>query len=45
MLTDILEPVPATFRDQMPFLKHNLKARALAQPDANNRTLETEICG
>lgn len=40
---DRMEPVLATFRDQVLFLKHNLNARALAQLDATNRTLEADI--
>lgn len=38
-----MDPVLATFRDQVLFLKHNLNARALAQLDATNRTLEADI--
>lgn len=38
-----MEPVLNTFRDQVLFLKHNLNARALAQLDETNRTLEADI--
>ena len=38
-----MEPVLATFRDQVLYLKHNLNARALAQLDRTNRTLEADI--
>lgn len=38
-----MEPVLNTFRDQVLFLKHNLNARALAQLDQTNRTLEADI--
>jgi hypothetical protein len=38
-----MDPVLATFRDQVLFLKHNLNARALAQLDSTNRTLEADI--
>ncbi len=40
---DRMEPVLTTFRDQVLYLKHNLNARALAQLDATNRTLEADI--
>lgn len=40
---DRMDPVIATFRDQVLFLKHNLNARALAQLDTVNRTLEADI--
>ncbi len=38
-----MEPVLATFRDQVLFLKHNLNARALASLDTTSRTLEADI--
>lgn len=38
-----MDPVIATFRDQVLYLKHNLNARALAQLDSTNRTLEADI--
>ena len=38
-----MEPVIATFRDQVLYLKHNLNARALSQLDSTNRTLEADI--
>ena len=40
---DRMEPVLATFRDQVLFLKHNLNAQALASLDTTNRTLEGDI--
>ncbi|MBL9201389.1 MAG: DUF2959 domain-containing protein [Opitutaceae bacterium] len=40
---DRMDPVLATFRDQVLYLKHNLNARALAQLDSTNRTLEADI--
>lgn len=40
---DRMDPVLATFRDQVLFLKHNLNARALTQLDATHRTLEADI--
>lgn len=40
---DRMNPVLSTFRDQVLFLKHNLNARALAQLDSTNRTLEADI--
>ncbi|MDO8543354.1 MAG: DUF2959 domain-containing protein [Opitutaceae bacterium] len=38
-----MDPILATFRDQVLFLKHNLNARALAQLDTTHRTLEADI--
>lgn len=38
-----MDPVLSTFRDQVLFLKHNLNARALAQLDSTNKTLEADI--
>ncbi|TSJ76602.1 DUF2959 domain-containing protein [Rariglobus hedericola] len=40
---DRMDPVLATFRDQVLFLKHNLNARALASLDSTNRELEADI--
>lgn len=40
---DRMDPVLATFRDQVLFLKHNLNARALAQLDTTQRTLQADI--
>ena len=40
---DRMEPVLATFRDQVLFLKHNLNARAIASLDTTTRTLEADI--
>lgn len=40
---DRMEPVLATFRDQVLFLKHNLNARAIASLDTTSRTLEADI--
>lgn len=40
---DRMDPVIATFRDQVLFLKHNLNARALAQLENTNRTLQADI--
>jgi hypothetical protein len=40
---DRMEPVLATFRDQVLFLKHNLNARALASLSTTNRELEADI--
>jgi hypothetical protein len=40
---DRMNPVLATFRDQVLYLKHNLNARALAQLDSTNRSLEADI--
>lgn len=38
-----MDPVLATFRDQVLFLKHNLNARALASLDSTNRELQSDI--
>ncbi len=38
-----MDPVIATFRDQVLFLKHNLNARALASLGNTHRELETDI--
>lgn len=38
-----MEPILATFRDQVLFLKHNLNARAIASLDTTTRTLEADI--
>ncbi len=38
-----MDPVLATFRDQVLFLKHNLNARALASLDSTQRTLQADI--
>lgn len=38
-----MDPVLATFRDQVLFLKHNLNARALASLESTNRTLQADI--
>ncbi|MET0262633.1 MAG: DUF2959 domain-containing protein [Rariglobus sp.] len=38
-----MDPVLATFRDQVLFLKHNLNARVLASLDSTNRELEADI--
>ena len=38
-----MDPILATFRDQVLFLKHNLNARAIASLDSTTRTLETDI--
>ena len=38
-----MDPVLATFRDQVLFLKHNLNARAIASLDTTSHTLETDI--
>lgn len=38
-----MEPVLATFRDQVLYLKHNLNARALASLDDTHRELEADI--
>ncbi len=38
-----MDPVLATFKDQVLFLKHNLNARALASLDGTNRELQTDI--
>jgi Skp family chaperone for outer membrane proteins len=40
---DRMDPVLATFRDQVLFLKHNLNARAIASLDTTTRTLEADI--
>jgi Skp family chaperone for outer membrane proteins len=40
---DRMDPVLATFRDQVLFLKHNLNARALASLDTTHRELEADI--
>lgn len=40
---DRMDPVLATFRDQVLFLKHNLNARALASLSTTNRELEADI--
>jgi hypothetical protein len=40
---DRMEPVLATFRDQVLFLKHNLNARAIASLDNTNRELQGDI--
>lgn len=40
---DRMDPVLATFRDQVLFLKHNLNARAIASLDSTTRTLESDI--
>lgn len=40
---DRMEPVLATFRDQVLFLKHNLNARAIASLDSTNRELQGDI--
>lgn len=40
---DRMEPVLATFRDQVLYLKHNLNARALAQLDSTHKSLEADI--
>lgn len=40
---DRMDPVLATFRDQVLFLKHNLNARAIASLDTTSRTLEADI--
>jgi hypothetical protein len=38
-----MDPVIATFRDQVLYLKHNLNARALAQLVTTNQTLQADI--
>lgn len=38
-----MDPVLATFRDQVLFLKHNLNARALASLDTTNSTLDADV--
>lgn len=40
---DRMDPVLATFRDQVLYLKHNLNARALASLDTTNRELQGGI--
>jgi hypothetical protein len=40
---DRMDPVLATFRDQVLYLKHNLNARAIAQLGETHRTLEADI--
>ncbi len=40
---DRMDPVLATFRDQVLFLKHNLNARALASLSTTNQELEADI--
>lgn len=40
---DRMDPVLATFRDQVLFLKHNLNARAIASLDATTRDLESDV--
>ena len=40
---DRMDPVLATFRDQVLFLKHNLNARVLASLDSTHRELEADI--
>lgn len=40
---DRMDPVLASFRDQVLYLKHNLNARALASLDHNHRELEADI--
>lgn len=40
-----MDPVLATLRDQMLFLKHNLNARALGSLDATAAKLDTDIAG
>lgn len=38
-----MDPILATFRDQVLFLKHNLNARAVASLDSTTRTLEGDV--
>lgn len=38
-----MDPVLATFRDQVLFLKHNLNAQAIASLDTTSRSLEADI--
>lgn len=38
-----MDPILATFRDQVLYLKHNLNARAIASLEPTSRTLETDI--
>ena len=40
---DRMDPVIATFRDQVLYLKHNLNARAIASLSNTQRTLEADI--
>lgn len=40
---DRMDPVLATFRDQVLYLKHNLNARAIASLGETHRTLEADI--
>lgn len=40
---DRMDPVIATFRDQVLYLKHNLNARAIAALSGTQRTLEADI--
>ena len=40
---DRMDPVLATFRDQVLYLKHNLNARAIASLGDTHRTLEADI--
>jgi len=40
---DRMDPVLATFRDQVLYLKHNLNARAIASLGGTQRTLEADI--
>jgi hypothetical protein len=40
---DRMNPVIATFRDQVLFLKHNLNARAVSSLGSTHRTLEADI--
>jgi Skp family chaperone for outer membrane proteins len=40
---DRMDPVLATFRDQVLFLKHNLNARAIASLDTTPRDLEADV--
>lgn len=38
-----MDPILATFHDQVLFLKHNLNARAIASLDSTSRTLEADV--
>ncbi|MDB6113645.1 MAG: ATPase involved in repair [Verrucomicrobia bacterium] len=38
-----MDPILATFRDQVLFLKHNLNAHAIASLDTTSRSLESDI--
>lgn len=40
---DRMDPILATFRDQVLYLKHNLNARAIASLGSTQRTLEADI--